>query len=204
MAEKRNVDRRVLRTRQLLRDALMALILERGYDSVTIQDITDRANLGRATFYLHYRDKEELLVTSLKDIYHELSARFAPTPGDPLGVLPGQPSLLAFQHVAENRDLYRVMLKSQGGGSVERQIQKLLADIARRRVTTQFPTAAELPIPVEILAQHVAGSLLALITWWLENDLPYDAQYMAETFQQLNVQALVALFGAKAPTVIDS
>jgi AcrR family transcriptional regulator len=60
------LDRRIQRTRQLLRNALFALIIERGYESIAIQDITERANLGRATFYLHYQDKEELLKASVK------------------------------------------------------------------------------------------------------------------------------------------
>ena len=69
------LDRRVSRTRRQLRDALMALILERGYNMVTIEDITDRADLGRTTFYLHYRDKDELLIESLEAIAQDLKAQ---------------------------------------------------------------------------------------------------------------------------------
>jgi AcrR family transcriptional regulator len=69
------IDRRKARTRQLLRDALMALIVEKGYEAISIQDIVDRANVARPTFYLHFKDKEELLFTSLVEIYEELFSR---------------------------------------------------------------------------------------------------------------------------------
>ncbi|MEO8397816.1 MAG: helix-turn-helix domain-containing protein, partial [Chloroflexota bacterium] len=68
----RKPDRRIERTRQLLSKALMDLIIERGYDTITIQDITDRANVSRATFYLHYKDKDELLYQSMTKIYDAL------------------------------------------------------------------------------------------------------------------------------------
>src|SRR5271170_3820458 len=103
-------DRRIQRTRQLLRESLIELILEKGYDAVTVQDITDHANLGRATFYLHYRDKEELLLQSLKATFDELAARIGPLTPNTLSELTIPPAILAFQHAAEHRDLYRIML----------------------------------------------------------------------------------------------
>ena len=66
------VDRRVQRTRQLLNRALMELIVEKGYDSVTVQDIIDRANLGRSTFYAHYQDKDDLLFSGIDEVVHSL------------------------------------------------------------------------------------------------------------------------------------
>lgn len=72
-------DRRVQRTRRHLREALMQLILERGYDAVTIEDITERADLGRTTFYLHYRDKEELLLESIEATAQELYQQINPS-----------------------------------------------------------------------------------------------------------------------------
>lgn len=183
-------DRRVVRTRQLLRDSLMSLILERGYDNVTIQDITDRANLGRATFYLHYRDKDELLFKSLEAIYDDVVKSTDPF----LGAHSTTPGLATFQHASAHKDLYRVMLGSQAAGAITRRIRDYMIGVAKQRIATQFP--GTLSVPVEIVAQHVVGSLLALITWWIENDMPYSAEYMANTFQQLNLQALATQFQA--------
>src|SRR5512133_4407009 len=72
------LDRRARRTRKQLKEALFALVLEKGYDGVTIEDITERADLGRTTFYLHYRDKEELLLESIDSISEELMEQIAP------------------------------------------------------------------------------------------------------------------------------
>ncbi len=189
------MDRRVQRTRQLLRDALMALILERGYNSITVQDVTDRANLGRATFYLHFRDKEELLITSLEEIYDGLIANIGPLAKEPLSDPKEIPSLIAFEHAAQNRDLYRVMLSGHGAGAIRQRILEYLANVIGQRLQTDFPLD-EIAIPLEILAHHVAGSLLALITWWLEADMPYSAAYMAQATQQLNAGALMAYVAA--------
>jgi AcrR family transcriptional regulator len=98
----RKPDRRVLRTRRQLQDALMALVLEKGYDAVTIEDITERADLGRTTFYLHYKDKDELLMQSLEAVYDDLVDQIQQRTIDEW-VAQGQgPWTLAFQHAAEN------------------------------------------------------------------------------------------------------
>src|ERR1700757_5499961 len=77
-------DRRVRRTRKLLHDAFLALVLEKGYEKTTIQDILDRADVGRSTFYVHFRDKEALLTSSFDgmgdQLENELAEIEAPTP----------------------------------------------------------------------------------------------------------------------------
>jgi len=190
------IDRRKVRTRQMLRDALIALILEKGYDATTVEDITNRANLGRATFYLHYRDKDELLMHTLESTFDELVKNLKPISLGDAASAQAQ-ALIAFQHAAENRDLYRVMLSGQGSGSILRRVREYLATLIQQRMQPmlqELPSDA-IPIPIEILAEHIAGSLLTLIVWWLENDLPYSAEYMAQVFQQLNgMQAFIARF----------
>lgn len=196
MSTEVKMDRRKVRTRQMLRDALIALILKKGYDTTTIEDITNRANLGRATFYLHYRDKEDLLLSTLENTFDELAKDLKPISLESTSTAQAQ-ALIAFQHAAENRDLYRVMLSGQGSGSLIRRVREYLATLLQQRIQMllqQLPPGA-MPIPVEILAQHIAGSLLTLLIWWLENDLPYSAEYMAQTFQQLNgIQSFIARF----------
>jgi len=80
-------DRRVRRTRQLLRDALMELTLERGYDRVTVQDILDKADVGRSTFYAHYRDKDDLLVSEFEALHPSLSVRPGSLDAGPAGTV---------------------------------------------------------------------------------------------------------------------
>ena len=98
-------DRRVQRTRQLLEQALLALLEEQDYESITVQQITDRANLGRATFYLHYRDKEQLLLTTLQKLQEDLARRLKPL--HPHDLLTEEQTLSEkiFQHVVQYRHL---------------------------------------------------------------------------------------------------
>ena len=184
------LDRRVQRTRQLLQDALIALILEKGYDDVLIQDITDRANLSRATFYLHFEDKEDLLMYALRSIFDGLAEQLGPLSQDDLTWNGAPPSLLAFQHAGENRDLYRVMLKARSAGIIAEHLREYLAQRIRQQIEYVVPID-RLSVPFEVLCQHMASSLFGLLVWWLENDTPYTAEQMAQMYHRLNSAAFL-------------
>jgi AcrR family transcriptional regulator len=185
------MDRRKQRTRQMLRDSLMELILERGYDSITVQEITDHANMGRATFYLHYKDKEELLFSSLKETVDELAQKLTPKTHMDLVAGINPPSLIAFQHAADNRQLFRVMLNAQGGTKFISGLRMLIAELVEAQVLLLI-SADLLPVPMPVIGQYAAGALLALMTWWLETDAPYTPEQMAQMMNRLTVQPLVA------------
>ncbi len=192
MTEK--LDRRVLRTRQLLRDSLMDLMLEKGYDAITIQDITDRANLGRATFYLHYKDKEELLVKSLEAVFEDLISQMPPPGQWPLSDT--GPIAVAFNHTAENADLYRIILSRQGGTTIPRRIRNYIAGYAEQFIAERVAEMETTPlVPVDVLAHYIAGSLLALVTWWLENDMPYRPEQMVQMYYQLVIFGVARVMG---------
>ena len=181
-------DRRVVRTRQGLRDALMALIVEQGYESLSVQDITDRANIGRATFYLHFKDKEDLLMRSLEETYDDLISRM-PLATSITSMTNGQsaPGLVAFEHAAANFRLYQVIMNDPGGMIIQRRIHDYVAKVAAERIRDSF---TDIPIPVDIVSQHVAGSLIALLSWWIHNNMPYPADYMAQMYGELTLNAL--------------
>jgi AcrR family transcriptional regulator len=172
------LDRRVARTRRMLADALMTLILERGYEDITIQQITERADLRRATFYLHYTTKEELLLAALEETFNALAQQLEPLmQGDSLG---GKTQLatyeVIFNHVDEHRDLYRIVLSV---APVARRIRVYLAN----HVLTGLKPDGD--VPAEVMANYIAGAELALIMWWLEQDTPYTAGQMAAMTQRL-------------------
>src|SRR3954467_9244852 len=105
-------DRRSERTRQLLNAALIELMLEQRYDEITVQEIIDRANIGRSTFYAHYLDKEDLLVSGFTRVLDTLNQPPEPHDG---GVYQAPPSLTRFfQHVQEHHQLYKALVR--GGG----------------------------------------------------------------------------------------
>ncbi len=194
--EEVKLDRRQQRTRRMLRDALISLIVERGFDSLTIQDITDRADLRRATFYLHYATKEELLMTVLRETFDELVQQMEPLrQADALG---GKTQVETYavmlRHVAENAHLYSVILGGQGGAAIARSIREYLAGHVLYALGRLPP--ADLKLPPEVLANYIAGTELSLISWWLEAGQPYPPDAMAPMLQQLilhGVQSSVAL-----------
>jgi len=194
------IDRRVRRTRRRLRDALIELILEKGYDRVTIQEITDRADLSRATFYLHYKGgKDELLASSLEEMFDELvdSMQDLVFRRNVEWDAEEPPSLPAFQHVAEYSALYKSLLGDTGVTSIIYRTLNYIARITQK----QFEALAEernledLPVPLEVAAQHIAGSLFSIVSWWLENDMPYSAEEMARLYHYMTVPGIRVSLG---------
>jgi len=192
------VDRRVQRTRKLLRDALMELIIERGYDELSIRDITDRANVGRATFYLHFRNKEELLLAQLQEVVSELIARLQasdPPPVHPIGAR----SRPLFEHVAQNRAPYQVLLSSRGSVKLAKYLRDTMAGQMQARLQKAALPSILTSVPIEVVARYLTGALLELVIWWLEKGEAYSAAQMAEMFERLAQEGL----GTQAPPVLD-
>lgn len=162
------LDRRIRRTRQLLRDALFQLIIERGYENIAILDITEQANLGRTTFYLHYQDKDGLLKASLRGLLQELQGQVEPIPGEncPYYVR----CIRIFEHVDQRRPLYQALLKETGPVNIGNMLRDYFAELFGRYL---FEERNNLCTPVErtdLIAAHAAGSLFGLISWWLMNE----------------------------------
>jgi AcrR family transcriptional regulator len=189
---KKGIDRRIQRTRQLLLDALVALILEKGYEAVTVQDIIDRANVGRSTFYAHFQDKEDLFFSGFEKLRSQFEAHLL---GDGLTVdNPWKLSLVIFEYVHENQRLFKAMVGKQGGGMMMGHFNKYLSLIMRSHMKSQMTERAREQVPPEIMAQYIVSSLLALITWWLDHDLPYTAVKMNTMYQLLTRPGVEALF----------
>ena len=181
----KKTDPRVLRTRQLLREALIAVILEHGYDAANIQSITERAGLRRATFYLHYRDKEELLLSMLRETTDDLMQQMESQAGDLLTAeAQYTQELMTFQHVQARADLYRAILSGQGAATITRGLRDHLAARIREKCVRQG-RAASLPVPVEVLANYLAAVKLNMIIWWLDQGLPYSPEEMAAMVTRL-------------------
>jgi AcrR family transcriptional regulator len=186
------VDRRKRRSRASLGQALRDLILEKPYETITIQDITDQADLNRATFYLHYASKEELLMDSLEEQFDALVEQIeAEKNGRPMWENPATIRII-FDYVAENAALFNVLLGPQGQGYVMYRVLNYIAQVDEEELQEAFGKDA-LAVPDAILARHFAGALFSLIGWWLEQDMPYTATYMAETIQQLCMIGVVPM-----------
>ncbi|MDF1521013.1 MAG: TetR/AcrR family transcriptional regulator [Brevefilum sp.] len=192
----RRSDRRVQRTRKLLRESIMALILEEGYDAISIQDITDKANLGRATFYLHFKDKDDLLL----DVMDEMIGDFmdqVPALSEAQWELEDSKAIQKlFDFAADHYDLYRILIIGSGGITASRQLECKIAENIEAAIQREIEEKnTQTLVPPNFIANHFAGSLLATIYWWLDNELPYDVEQMASMFQKVNLMDRKTLMG---------
>jgi AcrR family transcriptional regulator len=190
-------DRRVVRTRQLLREALVSLILERGYEAVTVQDILDRANLGRSTFYAHFRNKDDLMFSGFEQFAIGLHARTHGAAGEGLAAF----TLHLFRHVEEARRLLKALWGRQGSRAILKRSEIALSAVLRRQIEqlAQGRPAPAVPlVPIDIAVHYAASSLMSLITLWLDCDLPYTAEEMDAMYKQLTMPGLRAALGLKA------
>jgi AcrR family transcriptional regulator len=171
------MDRRVARTHRLLSDALIALSAEKGYDKVTIMDITERADVAYVTFFRHYRDKEQLLNARLEAMYADLEALTHADDRASEGVR-------IFEYVREHAALCRLLLE-QGGPT--RALRHLKAIVAAHLMTTCQPltSVSGTEVPLEVVANHVTVALFGMIEWWLQHDMPHPPAAMAQMYERL-------------------
>jgi len=168
-----NEDRRTRRTRRVLKESLVALVLERGYDEVTVEDVTEYADLSRATFYKYYPDKSTLLYKIVEDLQAELANRLEPLHLGSTRGFTGEPVLELFRHAREERDTYRVILRGEGNGVALRNFLALRTASAK----DVFVQRAEflglrMRLDPEILARAWVGEQFAVLQWWLEQEEP--------------------------------
>ncbi|MDI6695600.1 MAG: TetR/AcrR family transcriptional regulator [Anaerolineales bacterium] len=177
-------DRRVKRTQKLLQEALIALTLEKGYDHVTIRDITDRADVGYATFFRHYPDKDHLLEDVLEAMKDEFLSLLAPYS---IITDPQKTGSLIFEYVQANRELCQVLLNSTDTMSVLKPVLKIGLQ-EETLIHNRSNRSGEGVVPTEIAIHHLMTSLVMLIRWWLENDMPYPPERMGQIAAELIIQ----------------
>jgi len=191
-------DRRVQRTRELLQKALIELISERGYDAITIQDIADRANLGRTTFYLHYSSKDELFITCHEAIVsefrigplHPLSREELLSPEAPAGMTS------AYRHLDDARARLYSIFQGKDSLLILRRIRDWNAQEIEAVLRAAF-VEADSTIPFDVLANYLAGAQIALVQWWLEKRQPHKLENLAQTFHRLQRAAIRDAFGLR-------
>jgi AcrR family transcriptional regulator len=177
-------DRRSQRTRHLLSAAFVELMREKGYSAITVSDLIERANIGRSTFYSHYRDKDDLFVAELDRVIEGLSHHM-PSQGE----IPFFPSLGLFRHVGEEYELYKALVWTPGIDLLIKHLQESLGN----RIEQGFQESGrEFEVPLPIMASFIAGSFLTLLKWWLENKMGHSAQQMDDIFKKLTLIGIEA------------
>ena len=182
---KRPIDRRVARTRRMLHQALLSLILEKGYEAISVEDICERANVGRSTFYAHFTSKDDLKRSGLEHLRRELLEQHRSASAS----MPAGPRLLGFslpmfEHAREHMHLYKALVGSKGGAIALDTIRQTLCDFVRGELAATKGDDAS-GAPRELVVQHIVGAYMAVLTWWLDGGAKLPAHRVDELFQRL-------------------
>ena len=170
MTQPRGTDRRVHDTRTQLHDALASLVHEKPYDDIVVKEIVARADVGRSTFYAHYRDKDELLDRGIRDLLR-------------LDVQPPERwtcaterilrfSLPFLEHVAGYREHGVLPMDASGAAAIHDHLRRVLEDALARELRAAMRRRSDSPldsIPPGLVARHVAGTFVLALGWWLEH-----------------------------------
>jgi AcrR family transcriptional regulator len=191
----RKPDRRTRRTRELLQRALVELLGERRYETITIRDIAERADVARATFYLHYTDKDALFLGCHEAIvgafhlgpHHPLSREELLAPDAPPGLA------AAYAHLGDVRVPLRRFFRGKDGPLMLGRIRDGSARAIEANLRAAFADAAP-TVPLGVLARYLAGAQIALMHWWLEQPQPQSAETMAQALHRLQRAALHEAF----------
>lgn len=195
-------DLRVRRTRKLLREALMSLVGEKGYESVTVAEIAERAMVNRATFYSHYQEKYDLLLDVLGETLGAISVGNNPLPE----TLEEPPEALVrvLEQISTYPDFYRGVIGEGGSARIRADARVYLEGIVRQWLRAVAGEAKGARVPSEFVVGYAASAALGTISWWLENGTPYPAESVAAWFVELLSPGIHHALGLAAPTLPDS
>ena len=181
MSETEKRDRRIMRTRQQLSQALFQLVFEKPYNRISVQDILDRANIGRSTFYAHFHDKDGLLLDGVPDKildFDETSDQLVPS------LVP------IFTHAQEYFDLFRALMGSEGIALAFKAAQKQMLRDWLAHINRLQAKGIASGLPPVVMAHYLTGAFGAVFQWWLDEKMPYSPEKMDRMFRQLTEQKM--------------
>lgn len=195
-------DRRQARTRLVLRQALLALIEEKGIDRITVTDISNRADINRGTFYLHYRDVSDMLeqvkdeaFVLLKNIILKLDLREMLEYASQDMAYPK--SIRIFEEFARNADFFKVILGPKGDLSYVRRLKELITNQLYDRITYFQPEENKLLVPIEYLIAYMSSANLGVLLHWLESGMKQSPQEMSLIMARIINHGPLAATGLK-------
>ena len=219
------VDRRVQKTRKLLQDALIELVAEKSYESVSIREILERANVGRSTFYAHFQDKDQLLHSILDRldelfVQHEkqfLDAKKNFGDADIMNLAQEfSPTFSLFQFIGQNQRFFKAMLGNRGYGIFAKPVYDYVFahvhGLFTKPVHNDMVAHMHAPFKMlrshekygslesEIAAHYFVSALMGIMVWWVEKDMPCTAEEIDRLFRQLAIPSFGQVLAANHET----
>ncbi len=188
-------DRRIQKTQDHLRGALRSLIGEKSYDSIVVKEILERANVGRSTFYSHFRDKDDLLVSGIHDMLRPVQSAVS---------LSGQRedrilwfSLPVFEYHYQHRHPHQSRgdkIGHRGRAILHEHLRRVLADIIAAVVTkdVRMGRKGAGEIPADLLSHYIASTFVLVLNWWLDKKMSLPPKQIDDLFRKLILPSLAA------------
>lgn len=182
MSQKSKLDPRVVRSRQWMQTALLELLAEKRYSQIQVAEITDRAGIARPTFYLHYKTKDELLLSYLDEVFEQFYIEIEPLLyadeiGQPVGTL-------IFEQMGANLNLIRVILEAGADTLLMKRFQRYILRVFQRFLAIHQREEINAQV-LNLTASYLAGATLALILQWIEAEQSFSPEKMGWVYYEL-------------------
>jgi AcrR family transcriptional regulator len=185
-------DRRAARTRRLIKEALADLMHAQRYENITVQDIIDRADIGRSTFYAHYQDKDELVTQFFEEMMESITREAKP--GADAGNV-ALPIADLFRHLKDQASTNAVWLGTRGREFLFTVGQKYWRRRLERELKARIPVNRTPAVPTTLVAQMMIGAATSLLHWWMNNKMPYSPEEMEAMFNRLMMPGIRIVCG---------
>jgi AcrR family transcriptional regulator len=192
-------DLRVIKTKQLLKEALLALLTEMEFEEITIMKLTTYAQINRSTFYAHFYDKYDLLERTINDELFTFAEEVAPKSEEELMAvhIPKSLYLRATQYIYQREEFFKIMMGKNGIPSFQQQFLEIIKRYMGNYLERYHPQPDEMGIPREFLISYVAHAYVGVISYWLQSGTQYSPQYVAEKLASMTVRGPLSIAGLK-------
>ncbi|MBY7142577.1 TetR family transcriptional regulator C-terminal domain-containing protein [Virgibacillus sp. NKC19-3] len=196
--EKSN-DLRVIKTKQFLKEALLVLLKKMDFEEITIMKLTTQAQINRSTFYAHFYDKYDLLEKTINEELLSFVEEVAPKSEEELTLahIPNPFYVRATKYIYQHGEFFQVMMGENGISSFQQRLLKIIEKYMLDYLEKLHPRPDKMEIPKELFVYYVAHGYVGAISYWLENDMPYSPEYMAEKLSLMTIKGSFHAAGLK-------
>ncbi|KOY82828.1 TetR/AcrR family transcriptional regulator [Lysinibacillus macroides] len=197
------MDRRVMKTRKEIRKALLSLIEEKNFEVITVLDITERANINRGTFYLHYIDKYDLLEKYEQELFEKLehvALQYLKDDDTVTEFLQKRyPTIVhVFRCLQEERELLSILLKTRGIFSFQDRIKNVFFSIFKNHSPSTV-TEHSFSYPLDFLGLFGSSTFISVLQYWLQSDMKQTPEQLAQMITDIIFKGPVKAFGILPP-----
>jgi len=184
-------DRRMRKTRQVLRETLLTLLKEKRYEDISVQDIIERADVARSTFYVHYVDKDDLLTGShgifAENLGEQMLAHSAERSASAFS------SRMWFYHIQAQGDILKVIAKDSAMELAMKTLRSIIYDSVQNGMQGHAQMSKDAAVPLPLMVDYLADTLMTLIKFWFKDGMKYTPEQMDDMFQQLVLPGVLSV-----------